>query len=401
MLRGATTYPIPAPASLITTSSTSSLNSPPAAPSCPGVSNFQITRHIHSVASADHYCARLTEALLNLPHVSLSLHRPSHRPIDTSTSTRSSSLRADKSPRSFRARTDTRRTESELLASSSRTFPGGRMSPRAPSSFPVSCAEPCTRVPPGPPAIPISLRTPPLTASVADSRSASLTSLANYDGGDTRRRSRLRQRAHSQIATELELGIEVENEVEMEMYTAFRGRWRWRWRSHRCSPIRLSMSLLYAPWRWAWMYVLPIALVLALGPILAVVERGSSWLHLQGTALRARNERRGGTCTRARNAGSLSRRLRARLPRGVRLTDAAWLTDAHRDLKRTWCGRVCSRVGGGGNGECGSGSGCAYFLPSGVRGLRRRIRTPIRGTTKWACGCTLFHARHAHSVSLF
>jgi hypothetical protein len=57
---------------------------------------------------------------------------------------------------------------------------------------------------------------------------------------------------------------------------------------------------------------------------------------------------------------------------------------AHRDLNDFRCRHARSRVGGGGDGECGSGPGYAYFLLWRVRGARRRrctcVRTPIQGT---------------------
>jgi hypothetical protein len=100
-----------------------------------------------------------------------------------------------------------------------------------------------------------------------------------------------------------------------------------------------------------------------------------------------------GTCTRARNGdvevGTLPRRrLRTHLPRASAAyrcleTHAYLHPGSGYDFR---CGCACSRVGGGGDGECESGSGCAYFLPSQVRGLRRRrcmcARASIRGTAR-------------------
>ncbi|KAJ7828608.1 hypothetical protein B0H13DRAFT_2680092 [Mycena leptocephala] len=124
--------------------------------------------------------------------------------------------------------------------------------------------------------MPISLCTPSLTASVADSRSGTfLTCVVDYDGcDDTRRRSHSPATATAHAFAHLDgAGVgdgdgdgdgEVQNELEMEMDIAHLA--------------HLGADVDEEAWtevrRRTWTYALPIAL--AFGPVLAltVVERG-------------------------------------------------------------------------------------------------------------------------------
>jgi hypothetical protein len=94
---------------------------------------------------------------------------------------------------------------------------------------------------------------------------------------------------------------------------------------------------------------------------------------LQGTALlHAPWTSSQGPCTRARNAGTLSRRSRARLPHGVRLTDAAnahmhtgiyiglWVRGAHASLEEV-------EMGSPGLGARNSSRGCGVHAAAAVR----------------------------------